>query len=72
MLNNELMDTLRAILGKGDAKYEVNIPVSPHPSFEEISNQMRITQEIIMKEISEHVDKEILRLRTELGKSNDE
>lgn len=36
------------------------------PTFEEISKQMRINQEIVMKEISEHVDKEIERLKKEI------
>lgn len=33
------------------------------PSFYELANQMRINQEIVMKEISAHVDKEIERLK---------
>jgi hypothetical protein len=33
------------------------------PSFQEIAKQMRINQKIIMKEISEHVDREIERLK---------
>lgn len=33
------------------------------PSFTELSKQMRINADIVMKEISEHVDKEIKRLK---------
>jgi len=33
------------------------------PTFKEISCQMKINAEIIMKEISDHVDKEIKRLK---------
>ncbi len=35
------------------------------PTFYEISTQMRINQKIIMEEITEHVNKEIQRLKTE-------
>ncbi len=45
--------------------YISNIPQFT-PTFEEISKQMRINQKIIMKEITEHVDKEIERFKKEL------
>lgn len=37
-----------------------NTPIPSYaPTFEEISNQMKINSEIVMKEISDHCDKEI-------------
>lgn len=36
-----------------------------NPSFTELSKLMRINADIIMKEISDHVDKEIERLKKE-------
>ena len=39
----------------------VPIPVV-RPTYEQIAKQMRINVDILMKEISEHVDKEIERL----------
>ncbi len=34
------------------------------PTFEELSKQMRINADIIMKEISDHVDSELERFKT--------
>jgi hypothetical protein len=36
------------------------------PSFKEISEQLRINADILMKEMSEHADKEIERIRKEV------
>lgn len=47
-------------------QYKDVIP-SYTPTFEEISKQMKINQEIVMKEISEHVDKELERFRKEMN-----
>jgi hypothetical protein len=43
-------------------KFSANMPTY-YPSFEEISKQMKINVEILKKEISEHIDKEIERLK---------
>jgi hypothetical protein len=40
---------------------------NPKPSFEEISKQMLINAEILMKKISEHTDKEIERLKNSMS-----
>ncbi len=46
-------------------QYSPSIP--PYtPTFEEISKQMRINQEIVMKQISDHVDREIERFKKEI------
>lgn len=46
-------------------RYEINIPEYT-PSFKEVSKQMRINADIIMKEISDHVDREIERFKQHL------
>ena len=45
-------------------KYITEIPQCT-PSFEDISKQMRINADIIIKEITEHVNKEIERMKSE-------
>ncbi len=54
---------------KKKPKYSPTLPIY-QPSFEELSKHMRINQEIIMKEISNHVDKELKRFQNELSKIN--
>lgn len=51
-----------------NAEFDSKIPKCT-PTFQEISKQMRINQEIIMKEITEHVDKEILRLKAAINEN---
>ncbi len=43
-------------------RYTINIP-DCNPTPYEIAKQMRLNADIIMKEISEHVDKEIVRFK---------
>lgn len=47
-------------------KYITSIPVY-QPDFSEITRQMRINADILMREISDHANKEISRTRIELG-----
>lgn len=48
-------------------KKEYDSKIPQHiPTFEEISTQIRINQEIVMKEITEHIDKEIERFKKEI------
>lgn len=42
------------------------------PTFKEISEQMKINQEIVMKEISDHTNKELERFKNELDKIKNE
>ncbi len=51
--------------------YSYKIP-DASPSFEDISKQLRINADIIMKEFTDHIDKEIVRFRNEAEKIYDE
>jgi len=45
------------------------IPIPEYsPSFEEISKQMRINADILIQEITAHVDSQILRIKCEMEK----
>jgi len=48
-------------------RYEREIPDLPPQTFEEISKQMRINQEIICQEITDHVNIELIRLKKEIA-----
>lgn len=44
--------------------YKSSLPV-PEIDFQEVAKQMRLNADILMKEISDHVDKEIERFKRE-------
>ena len=47
--------------------YRKSTPIPQYtPTFEQVSKQMRINVDILKQEISDHVDKEIERLRKEI------
>ncbi len=48
-------------------KYDPEIP-NPQPTYKEISEQMRINADILMKEVSEHINSEIERFKLEIWK----
>lgn len=59
---------VRGLLGHSH-EYNPKLPEYT-PTFEEVSKQMRINQEIIMREITEHVDKEIARLKAAINEKS--
>lgn len=56
---------------KFERDYSTQIP-QYSPTFEEISKQMKVNADIIIKEITCHVDKELKRFHTQLTEILDE
>jgi hypothetical protein len=51
-------------------RYTLNIP-DCKPAPHEIAKQMRLNADIVMKEITDHVDKEIVRFKKGINEKND-